>query len=141
MNPSLSVFGWLDTLKFNRFHRQLVIVGSLICALAGYNSQIIAYIVPLALEEWQLTPLEAGTMIPYGFLGLMFGAAGFGMVADRLGRKKTTMLVVLVLCVFNAAAAFAPSLQDCSMGYDSASMGTAKLKWPISRVTWMGPAF
>ncbi|PKN63906.1 MAG: hypothetical protein CVU57_17225 [Deltaproteobacteria bacterium HGW-Deltaproteobacteria-15] len=111
MDASLSVFGWLDALKFNRFHRQLVIVGSLICALGGYNSQIIAYIVPLALKEWQLTPLEAGTMISYGFLGLMFGAAGFGMLSDRLGRKKTTILIVIVLCVFNAAAAFAPSFR------------------------------
>jgi MFS transporter, AAHS family, benzoate transport protein len=95
MNDSLSVFGWLDTLKFNRFHRQLVFVAGLTCALAGYNSQIIAYIVPLALKEWQLTPLEAGTMISYGFLGLMFGAAGFGMVSDRLGRKKAILLVAL----------------------------------------------
>jgi len=109
MHASLSVFGWLDTMKFNRFHRRLVLVGSLICALGGYNSQIIAYIVPLALKEWQLTPLEAGTMISYGFLGLMFGAAGFGMLSDRLGRKKTTVLIVIVLCVFNAAAAFAPN--------------------------------
>lgn len=111
MTASLSVFSWLDTLKFNRFHRQLVIVGSLLCILSGYNSQIIAYIVPLALKEWQLTPLEAGTMISYGLLGLMLGAAGFGMVSDRLGRKKTTILVVILLCVFNAAAAFAPSFR------------------------------
>lgn len=111
MSGSLSVVGWLDTLKFNRFHRQLLLVGSLICALAGYNSQIIAYIVPLALKEWQLTPLEAGTMISYGFLGLMFGAAGFGMISDRMGRKKTILTVVVVLCVFNAAAALAPSFR------------------------------
>lgn len=111
MNASPSVFSWLDTLKFNRFHRQLVIVGSLLCTLAGYNAQVIAYVVPLALKEWQLTPLEAGTMISYGFLGLMLGAAGFGMVSDRLGRKKTTIIAVILLCVFSAAAAFAPSFR------------------------------
>jgi MFS family permease len=33
------------------------------------------------------------------------------MLSDRLGRKKTTILIVIVLCVFNAAAAFAPSFR------------------------------
>ena len=52
MNATTSVFDWLDGLKFNRFHRRLLILASLVSIFAGYNSQIIAYIVPLALREW-----------------------------------------------------------------------------------------
>jgi benzoate transport len=110
-NAATSVFYWLDGLKFNRFHRRLLILGSLVCIFAGYNSQIIAYIVPSALREWQLTPLKAGTMISYGFLGLMVGAAGFGLVSDRIGRKKSIMMVVGVFSVFNSAAYFAPNFE------------------------------
>jgi len=110
-NAATSVFDWLDELKFNRFHRRLLILGSLVCIFAGYNSQIIAYIVPSALREWQLTPLKAGTMISYGFLGLMVGAAGFGLVSDRIGRKKSIMMVVGVFSVFNSAAYFAPNFE------------------------------
>ena len=104
-----SVFDWLDGLRFNRFHRRLLILGSLVCIFAGYNSQIIAYIVSSALREWQLTPVKAGTMISYGFLGLMVGAAGFGLASDRIGRKKSMMIVVAVFSVFNSAAYFAPN--------------------------------
>ncbi len=106
-----SVFDWLDRLKFNRFHRRLLILGSLVCIFAGYNSQIIAYIVSSALKEWQLTPVKAGTMISYGFLGLMVGAAGFGLVSDRIGRKKSMMVVVAVFSVFNSAAYFSPNFE------------------------------
>jgi len=66
MNTTISVFEWLDHLRFNRFHKRLLILASSVSIFAGYNSQVIAYIVPLALREWHLTPLEAGTMISYG---------------------------------------------------------------------------
>jgi AAHS family benzoate transporter-like MFS transporter len=65
----------------------------------------------LALMEWQLTPVKAGTMISYGFLGLMVGAAGFGLVSDRIGRKKSIMVVVAVFSVFNGAAYFAQNFE------------------------------
>jgi len=108
---AISVFDWLDGLRFNRFHMRVLILGSLVCIFAGYNSQIIAYIVPSALREWQLTPVKAGTMISYGFLGLMVGAAGFGLASDRIGRKKSMMTVVAVFSVFNSAAYFAPNFE------------------------------
>jgi benzoate transport len=108
-NATTSVFDWLDGLRFNRFHGRLLILASLVCIFAGYNSQIIAYIVPSALNEWQLTPVKAGTMISYGFLGLMVGAAGFGLVSDRIGRKKSIMMVVAVFSIFNSAAYFSPN--------------------------------
>ncbi len=110
-NTPTSVSDWLDGLKFNRFHKRLLILASLVCIFAGYNSQIIAYIVPSALKEWQLTPVKAGTMISYGFLGLMVGAAGFGLLSDRIGRKKAIMMVVAVFSVFNSAAYFASSFE------------------------------
>jgi benzoate transport len=111
MNAETTVFDWLDGLKFNRFHSRTLTLASLVSICAGYNSQIIAYIVPLALKEWHLTPLKAGTMISYGFLGLMVGAAGFGFVSDRIGRKKSIMIVVAVFSVFNSAAYFAPNFE------------------------------
>jgi len=111
MNATTSVFDWFDGLRFNRFHRRLLILTSLVSIFAGYNSQIIAYIVPSALREWQLTPVKGGTMISYGFLGLMVGAAGFGLVSDRIGRKKSIMIVVVVFSVFNSAAYFAPNFE------------------------------
>jgi len=108
---STSAFEWLDNLRFGRFHLRLLLLSTLITIFAGYSSQIIAYILPPALREWSLTPIEAGTMISYGFLGLMIGAAGLGIVSDRLGRKNTILLIVSVFSVFNGLAYFAPSFK------------------------------
>lgn len=111
MNPTTPVFDWLDRLKFNRFHTGLTILAGLVFISAGYNSQVIAFVVPLALKEWHLTPLAAGTMISASHFGLMLGAVGFGMASDRLGRKKTIMLAVAFLSVFGGVAYLAPNYE------------------------------
>jgi AAHS family benzoate transporter-like MFS transporter len=86
----------------------LLLLTGLTLVFVGYNSQIIAYILPLALKEWNLTPVKAGSMVSYGFFGLMFGAIAFGMASDRIGRKKILMLAVATFSVFNGIAFFAP---------------------------------
>jgi len=111
VNPTIPVFEWLDRLKFNRFHTGLTVLTGLIFIAAGFNSQIVAYVIPLALREWHLTPVAAGTMISASHIGVMFGAIGLGMVSDRLGRKKTIMLAVAFLSVFSSAAYFAPNYE------------------------------
>jgi len=111
MNPTILVFDWLDKLKFGRFHAILTTLIGLIFIAGGYNSQVVAYIVPLALKEWHLTPLAAGTMMSASHCGLMLGAIGFGMASDRIGRKKTIMLAVASLSVFSSAAYFAPNYE------------------------------
>jgi len=41
----------------------------------------------------------------------MIGAAGFGLLSDRIGRKKSILIVVALFSVFNGAAYFAPNFQ------------------------------
>lgn len=111
MSGTLTVFEWLDKLKFNRFHIGLTILTGIIFVAAGFNSQVVAYIIPLALREWRLTPVAAGSMISASHIGVMFGAIGFGMISDRIGRKKTIMLAVAFLSIFGSAAYFAPNYE------------------------------
>jgi AAHS family benzoate transporter-like MFS transporter len=73
----------------------------------GYDFQIIAYIMPQVVKEWALTPVLAGQVASYGFVGLMLGATGLGMLADRIGRKKALILCLTIFTTFNGVAAFA----------------------------------
>lgn len=47
----------------------------LILIFDGFDAQIIAYVMPQLVKEWHLTPVAAGSMASYGFIGLMIGAA------------------------------------------------------------------
>ncbi|OAU98777.1 benzoate MFS transporter BenK [Moraxella catarrhalis] len=45
---------------------------------------------PLLMEQWSLTPTEAGMLASSALAGMMFGAMFFGTLADRIGRKKSS---------------------------------------------------
>jgi len=104
-----NVTKWCDELKFNRFHGLLLTLAGLTLIFDGYDSQIIAYVMPQILKEWHLSPVKVGSIASYGFVGLMIGAAGFGMIADRIGRKATLVLALLMFSVFSGVAYWAPN--------------------------------
>ena len=108
---NISATKWIDELKFNRFHGLVLLLVALTLIFDGYDSQVVAYIMPKVLKEWKLTPIVAGSLASYGFMGLMVGAAGFGMLSDRIGRKKTLMTCIAIFSVFSGAAFLAPSFK------------------------------
>ncbi|MBK4214538.1 MFS transporter [Paracoccus caeni] len=52
----------------------------------------------------RVTALQIGTVF---FLGMFVGAAGFGRIADRIGRRNILLLTVLMDAVFGLASVFA----------------------------------
>lgn len=110
-NAKISATRWIDELKLNRFHVMVFLLVGLTLIFDGYDSQVIAYIMPNLLKEWNLSPVVAGSLASYGFMGLMLGAAGFGMLSDRIGRKKTLMMCIAIFSIFSGAAYFAPTFK------------------------------
>lgn len=108
---TVTATSWIDGLKFNRFHGMVLLLTALTLIFDGYDSQIVAYIMPKVLKEWNLTPVAAGSLASYGFMGLMVGAAVFGMLSDRIGRKKTLMTCIAIFSIFSGAAYFAPNFK------------------------------
>ena len=106
-----NVTQWLDVQVLNRFHVLVMFLCGFILIFDGYDSQIIAYIMPQVMKEWKLTPVIAGSISSYGFAGLMVGAAGFGMIADKIGRKNGLMLCLAWFCTFSGIAAFSPNFK------------------------------
>lgn len=97
--PNVTKF--CDELKFNRFHWSLLILGVLTLVFDGYDSQILAFVMPNVIKEWHLSPVVAGSVVSYGLVGLMVGTAGMGMLADRIGRKIPLILGLSIFCIFN----------------------------------------
>ncbi len=102
---------WLDNQKVSGFHYVIIALSFLVLVFDGYDSQILPYIMPQAIKEWNLTPVVAGSMASYGFIGLMIGTTLFGMISDAWGRKKALMLAIADFSIFSGAAYFAPSFE------------------------------
>ncbi len=90
----------IDQAKFNRFHLTLIIWCFLVIVFDGYDVVIYGSVVPSLMQEWSLTPIEAGAIGSYTAIGTAVGAILFGLLADKIGRKKVVLLCVTLFSLF-----------------------------------------
>ena len=93
--------------KFNKFHLGLLIWSFFIIAFDGFDLVVYGTVVPVLIEEWNLTSVEAGAMGSYGLFGMMFGAIFFGTLADRIGRKNVIAITLIFFSLFTFLCGFA----------------------------------
>ena len=93
---NIDVNATIDNANFTPFHWRVLFWCSLIIIFDGYDLVIYGVVLPLLMEQWSLTPYVAGLLGSSALFGMMFGAMGFGMLSDRLGRKKTILICVVL---------------------------------------------
>lgn len=97
----------IDQAKFNPFHWRVLFWCALIIIFDGYDLVIYGVVLPALMQEWGMTPLQAGALGSYALFGMMFGALVFGPLSDRIGRKKAITLCVILFSGFTVLNGFA----------------------------------
>ena len=97
----------VDEAKFTPFHWGVLLWCLLIIIFDGYDLVIYGVALPLLMQEWGLSPVQAGLLASTALFGMMFGAMCFGTLSDKLGRKKTIMICVAIFSGFTFLGAFA----------------------------------
>ena len=96
----------IDQARFNRFHWTVLFWCALIIIFDGYDLVIYGVALPVLMKEWNLTPLQAGALGSYALFGMMAGALIFGPLSDRIGRKKTITICVILFSGFTVLNGF-----------------------------------
>ncbi|WPC03439.1 MFS transporter [Pseudomonas benzenivorans] len=96
----IDVHDIIDNAGFTRFHWMVMALCALLLIFDGYDLFIYGVVLPAIMQEWGLTPLEAGALGSYALFGMMFGALAFGTLADRIGRKKG---IAICFALFSSA--------------------------------------
>ncbi|MCQ8783440.1 MFS transporter [Mangrovibrevibacter kandeliae] len=94
-----------------RFQRRLLGIFGLVWAADAMQVLAIGLTAPSIAGSFGLTvpqALQTGTAF---FLGMLVGAALFGRLADRLGRRRVLIVTVLIDAVFGVLSAFAPGFE------------------------------
>jgi MFS family permease len=89
-------------------HKTLGVLITLITLFDGYDTFNPAYVIHYVMKPWGLVPSQAGLLVSSGLVGFLFGAMCHGMVADRVGRRKTLLgglWIVNVFTLFTAVLA------------------------------------
>ncbi|TID63751.1 aromatic acid/H+ symport family MFS transporter [Acinetobacter junii] len=97
----------IDNAKFSLFHWKVLVWCLIIIIFDGYDLIIYGVALPLLMQQWSLTAVQAGLLASAALFGMMFGAMIFGTLSDRLGRKKTIMICVTLFSGFTFLGAFA----------------------------------
>jgi putative MFS transporter len=100
----------LEKASLTRFHYGLLLLGSLIYGFTAMNVLLIAAVLSPIIREFglQQQPLVSGLLLSMGYLGMFVGALSCGILADRIGRKKTLLFTISTMSVFTALNSVAP---------------------------------
>ena len=101
----------IDQHKIGRFQ----VLVALLCALAvlmdGFDVQMIGYVLPAIAKSLQIEPSALTRVAVSGLVGLMLGALGFGILADRIGRKS---VIIFCLVFFGLCMLLTPTASSVS---------------------------
>lgn len=100
----------LDRLPFGRQHRRLLLGSGVGWALDAMDVGLISFVMAALATQWSLTTTELSWIGSVGFVGMAVGATLGGLLADRIGRRQTFALTLLVYGVATGAAALAGSV-------------------------------
>ena len=105
---SVTVGALFGELPLTRAHLKCCVALFVAYVVEAWEMMIIVYASPAITREYPMTPAEVGSMIGAMFVGMLFGSLGWGILADRIGRKKSVVWSLAGYAVISFASAFAP---------------------------------
>ncbi|MFD2498502.1 MFS transporter [Rhizorhabdus histidinilytica] len=80
--------------------------------LDGFDTQSIAFVAPAISADWSVSQLAFGFVFSATLLGSVVGSAAFGLLADRIGRRRLIIATTAMFGLFSAACALAASFEQ-----------------------------
>src|SRR5215213_10571697 len=106
---SLSIQEAVDRLGFGRFQKRLLAVCGVTWAADGAEVVLLGFALPSVIENFGISPTQAGLIASATFAGMLAGAWFWGTISDYIGRRTGFQLTVLIFALFGLLSAFAPS--------------------------------
>ncbi len=104
---TIDVNALIDGARMTTFHWRVLFWCALIVVFDGYDLVVYGVVLPTLMQEWGLTPVQAGAMGSYALFGMMLGALTFGPLSDRVGRKWSITICVVLFSGFTVLNGFA----------------------------------
>ena len=86
----------IDAARFSRTHWLILGWGCFIMLFDGYDMVIYGSVVPRLMQEWQPSPVQAGTLGSCALFGMLFGGTLLAPLADRFGRRRLVIATTLL---------------------------------------------
>jgi len=99
----------LERVPFSRWHlRARLVVGSA-TFFDAFDALSLAFVLPVLVRLWGITPAQIGWLIASGYLGQFVGALVFGGLAERYGRVRSVAGATALMSALSIACALSGS--------------------------------
>ncbi|GAC1325173.1 MAG: MFS transporter [Thermoleophilaceae bacterium] len=98
----------LDRAPWSALHSRILVALGIGWALDAFEVQIIGSVIPSIAKEFSLTHGQQVAVFAVWFAGIGIGAAAFGYLADRLGRKRLFVATLILYSIAAVATAASP---------------------------------
>jgi MFS family permease len=100
----------LDTIPWNRLHSRAAVTLGLGWGMDAFEVTLIGSILGVLGPLWHLSSFALSGILAAWFAGIMLGALGFGMLADRFGRRAIFLGSLVIYGTATFLTAFAPGI-------------------------------
>ena len=102
----------LDTARLQRFHLRTIVIAGMGFFTDAYDLFVIALVIPIlaSLQPGGLSTTETGLLGATALMGAAVGQVLFGLLGDRLGRKRVYAITLAVMAIGAVGSAFAAPL-------------------------------
>ncbi|WP_033289036.1 MFS transporter [Amycolatopsis jejuensis] len=106
-NPS-AVFEQIEERPLNKRQKSLIAAAVLGTMLEFYDLLVVAYVLAIIAKPWHLTFGQSAFLLMAAGVGSIVGSMWFGVIADRIGRRKVFMATVLTFSLATGALVLVP---------------------------------
>ncbi|REE20154.1 putative MFS transporter [Paraburkholderia sp. BL27I4N3] len=100
----------IENVPFCRWHTKARIVMGSATLFDAFDALSLAFVLPVLVGLWHLSPGQIGALIAAGYLGQIVGALVFGWLAERIGRVPSATITVGAMSAMSIVCAFTGNL-------------------------------
>jgi len=100
----------LDGARHPAFHFMLLMLTALSLVIDGFDAQAMGYVAPSIIGEWHVSKAALGPVFSASLFGMLLGALGLSVLADRIGRRPVLIGATLAFAVLMLATPFVSSI-------------------------------
>ncbi|PLY07744.1 MAG: MFS transporter [Desulfuromonas sp.] len=115
MEKVINVNEAFDELPFSLYQIWVCLICFSVVFFDGFDLTVIGVTIPKMAAHLNASPAEIGAAVSAGQMGPMIGAVVIGMLADRLGRKKSMFFSALVFGFFTFMIAHVSSVTELAI--------------------------
>ena len=127
----------INQMGFGPFQVLITVFCGLLWVADAMELMILSILSPILKCQWDLTSTEEALITSVVFLGVMVGAVFWGFINDLIGRKKSLLVVDVLVLVFGILSALQVSANDtripgypwlliCRFGVGFSTAGTSQ---------------